>query len=102
MAIDEQILKLHDGVVEIIWLAISRLYRLPVEELRVANPSLEEIIRLCSLFNNIVEGTDIDGQFTEAIDVIAEAARAAKSGNEQTLTDCAYHLEDFLDRIRAG
>lgn len=99
MAIDNHILKLHEAIISIISLAISRLYKLPIEELRIADPSLEEIARLCSLFNKLVEGTDIDGQFTEAIDVIGEAAKAVKSGSEQTLTDCAYHLEDILSRI---
>lgn len=96
---DEQIIRLRDGIVDVIRLAIEKLYKLPIEELKVAKPSLEEIIRLCSLFNNVVENTDIDGLFTEAIDVLAEAARAARSADEKCLTDCAYHLEDFLSRM---
>ncbi|MES1932074.1 hypothetical protein T35B1_05668 [Salinisphaera shabanensis T35B1] len=93
---DQNVLKLRDAIVDVVKLAISRLYGLPIEELRVADPSLEEIIRLCSLFNKVVEGTDIDGEFTEAISVLAEASLAAKEGDEQQLVDCAYHLEDFI------
>lgn len=100
MTLDDQFVrKLHDSVVETIRLAISRLYRLPIEELKVAKPSLDEIIRLCALFNKIVAGTDVDGLFTEAMGVMSEAAEAAKKGNEKGLTDCAYHLEDFLARL---
>lgn len=96
----EMIQKLHNSVVEVLRLAISRLYHLSIEEIRIADPSLSEIIRLCSLFNKIVQGTDIDGCFTEAMEVLAEAADAARSSDDSGLTDCAYHLEDFLARIK--
>lgn len=96
----DMIEKLHISIVGIIRLAISRLYHLPIEELKVANPSLEEISGLCRLFNNIVQGTSVDGYFTEAIKVVGEAAEAVMRGDSQCLTDCAYHLEDFLTRIK--
>lgn len=100
MVTEEQIQRLHLAVVDVIRLAITKLYRLPVEELRVANPSMEEIARLCSLFHNIVEGTDIDGVFIEAISVLREAAEAIRRDDEACLKDCAYQLEDFLDRMK--
>ncbi len=92
--------RLNDSVVSVIRVAITRLYHLPIAELKFAEPSLDEIIRLCSLFNKIVEGTDIDGQFIEAIGVMKEAAEAAKRDDEKCLIDCAYHLEDFLSRMK--
>ena len=100
MTPEERIQKIHDGIVEIIGIAITRLYSLPVHELKVSTPSLEDIIKLCTFFDKVVEGTEIDGQFLESIAVMQEAAEAAERDDEQCLTDCAYHLEDFLDRIR--
>lgn len=97
---DEMIQKVHNSIVKVIRAAVSNLYHLSIAELEVANPSLEEIGRLCTLFNNIVKGTDIDGHFTEAITVIGEAADAVIRQDSQCLVDCAYHLEDFLSRIK--
>jgi len=37
---------------------------------------------------------------SEAVTVIREAALAVSSGDEQTVIDCAYHLEDFISRLR--
>ena len=96
--IDENVVRMQRAIVELLKYAIQNLYRLPIDELRIADPSLAEIARLCALFNNVVEGTDIDGHFIEAIHTLREASDAVIENAPERLTDCAYHLEDFLQR----
>lgn len=100
MTKEEQIRKLEELIIEAINLAISMLYRVPIPSMKAVSPSLDEIINLCSLFENIVHGKDGSEQFREAAEVIREAAMAAKGQQERNLTDCAYQLEDFLGRMR--
>jgi len=82
MSIDEQILKLHDGVVGVIRVAISRLYRLPVEELRV------EYARL----NFIQGGQEMnDVTYRRAMAVLEELRKAI---NEAANTVEAAKIKD--------
>ena len=60
---------------------------------------MEDISNLCRMFMDIVKGHAEYEHFEEAMHVVGEAAEAVREGNNQNLVDCAYHLEDFLDRL---
>lgn len=79
------------------------LYRHTLERLKKINPTFEEIAELCTIFITILQssGEYKSASAIEAVAVIKEAAEAVRSGDEKTITDCAYHLEDFIGRFKA-
>lgn len=96
---DEQIQELYELVISVVKESIDRLYHLPIDVLRSETPSMEDIANLCRMFLDLAKGTEIGGEFSEAVSVIGEAAQAVHDGDSNRLTDCAYHLEDFLSRM---
>ena len=60
---------------------------------------MEDVANACKMCIKLMEGHNLGGELTEAVAVINEAADAVLDGDESRLTDCAYHLEDFLARI---
>lgn len=92
--------KLFGLVLEVVDFACQALYKFSIQELRDANPSFDDISGLCTDFAEMFahsapekfEATD------EIVDVMKSAADAINSGCDKTIVDCAYHLEDFLDR----
>jgi len=99
----EHLKDLYEKLIEIVEKTSFSLYRHTVERLKKINPTLEEIAELCSIFIMALEskGAQQENSATEAVSVIKEAAEAVRSGDERTIVDCAYHLEDFISRLRA-
>lgn len=99
----EELQNLYDKLIEVIEKTSKNLYRHTIERLKRINPTLEEIAELCKIFITLFESKGVQHQnsATEAVSVIREAAQAVASGDEQTVIDCAYHLEDFIGRLRS-
>lgn len=99
----EELQKLYDRLIEVIEKTSKNLYRHTIERLKKINPTLDEIAELCSIFITLFEAKGIkhENSATEAVSVIKEAAIAVHSGDAQTVIDCAYHLEDFISRLRS-
>lgn len=93
---------LYKLLIEIVEKVSKGLYRNTVETLRKINPTLDELADICSVCMGLLmdAGETKIKQFDEAVGVIKEAALAVGSGDHKTITDCAYHLEDFLDRFK--
>ena len=62
-----------------------------------------KLLNYAQFFITLFEAKGIkhENSATEAVGVIKEAARAVHSGDAQTVIDCAYHLEDFISRLRS-
>ncbi|MEN8550651.1 hypothetical protein ABFW07_16185 [Acinetobacter soli] len=99
----EELQKLYDKLIEVIEKTSKNLYRHTIERLKKINPTLDEIAELCSIFITLFEAKGIkhENSASEAVIVIKEAAIAVHSGDAQTVIDCAYHLEDFISRLRS-
>ena len=91
---------LYETLLRTLEYAVNELYNTPLEILRKAQPSMEDIGNLCRLFMDIVEGHKDYAHMLEAIEVVGQAADAVREGDNRNLIDCAYHLQDFLERIR--
>ena len=96
---NQKIQDIFDKVIRIVRLSVDRLYRLPIDVLRDEPPSMEDVANACKMCIKLLEGHGPSTELSEAVRVINEAAEAVLEGDEGRLTDCAYHLEDFLDRI---
>lgn len=98
----EDLQKLYDKLIEVIEKTSQNLYRHTIELLKKINPTLDQIAELCEIFITLFEknGISHENSATEAVVVIREAAVAVSSGDQQTVIDCAYHLEDFISRLR--
>ena len=94
---------LYHALIRLIEKTSASLYRHTIERLKHINPTLEEIAELCNIFIAVLQnaGDQKSISAVEAVTVIKEAAQAVRSGDEKTITDCAYHLEDFVARFRA-
>lgn len=99
----DELQKLYDRLIEVIEKTSKNLYRHTIERLKRINPTLDEIAELCTIFITLFEAKGIkhENSATEAVGVIKEAALAVHSGDAQTVIDCAYHLEDFISRLRS-
>ncbi len=99
----EELQNLYDKLIEVIEKTSKNLYRHTIERLKRINPTLDEIAELCTIFITLFESKGVQHQnsASEAVTVIREAALAVSSGDEQTVIDCAYHLEDFISRLRS-
>lgn len=99
----EQIKFLYEKLIEIIETTSYHLYKHTIERLKRINPTLDEIAEHCTIFITLIEhdGTPQANSAIEAVTVIREAAQAVTSEDQQTVIDCAYHLEDYVSRLRA-
>ena len=94
---------LYAVLIRLIEKTSHNLYRHTLERLKTINPTLEELAELCNIFIAVLQnaGETKIVNMREAVTVIQEAEQAVSSGDEKTITDCAYHLEDFIGRFRA-
>jgi hypothetical protein len=104
LASPEQIEALHARLFELVEKVTHNLYRHTLERLKRINPTLDEVAGLCEALIELLQnaGNSQIRQMNEAVTVIREAALAVGRGDERTVTDCAYHIEEVIRLYRAG
>lgn len=99
--LEVQIATLHWGLLRLLNKTKMKMYRHTLERLKRLNPTLAEISELVHMTVSVLKDMeDPTAALMEEIAVIIdEANEAVNDGNESTVTDCAYHLEDTIARV---
>jgi hypothetical protein len=97
-----------EKIVEIAILSSHMCYKYSKIEIKEANPNLENLAEICRELSSIIGSrSHINGKASEVIEVLEYAASVLDDVAESDLdldahlTDCAYHLDDFIDRNRS-
>lgn len=94
-----QVKAIYDRLIAFVENVTHDLYRLNIERLRKLNPTLEELALLCEQMIELLEaaGQSKIADLSDVVRVLREAALVVQqAGDERTLTDCAYHIEETL------
>ena len=104
LARQEQIDGLHNRLFALMEQITKDLFRHTLERLKVINPTLDDIADICESMIELLQscGNAKVVQMNEAVRVLREAAVAVGQGDEKTVTDCAYHIEETMRLYRLG
>lgn len=103
-ATQEEINAFYQRLIELVAQIAKDLYKHTIEHLRRINPTLDELANLCEMLIEILQaaGDQKIRQLNEVVRVIREAAVAVSAGgDEKTVTDCGFHIDEVLRLYKA-